>query len=571
MNLVKMPERQRLALRKKCLRSLYCFCVAVMGYDDIIDTLHGDFCRFLEKDDNRKQATMPRSYVKTWIGSIAFPIWASLLREEEDEFPVGASQDSKFWKLGPNMRVLIASYVISNAEKMIALIRKTYEANSAMQILFPEVIPYNFNKTRWSNQSACINRSENFTESTFEAAGIGGASTSRHYDLIIEDDLIYAKKDDFTDQELQPSQDDIDQAIGWHKLATSLLVPGKHTRIHNAGTRWARHDLVDYIWTHEKDYAVFARACVSMEEMATGKHWRECTPEWPECYDVEQLDVIARSQGPYMFSTQYLLLPMSPEELLFKREMLQMYISNKELPKTMRKFTTIDLAGWGMAKRSKDSRVVVLTCGWCDKNHMWLLHYDVGRFDPTQVIELMAKHWRMFKPEMIGIEAVYYQKAIHHFAHKAMEEGKIPWMTIRQLMPEGSESKEVRIRALEPIATNLALHCKPTHIEFIDEFCEYVPKSDSCKKDILDAAAYQIRIARPGEPMVEDSRRQRLSEPLKLWSMDEFIVWAQGRNNPKDRFGNPLPPTDPYNTGEEVDFDMLAGVTDPFYVEQDGV
>lgn len=553
-----MPEKQRSKLRKKCLRDLFSFCRAVMGYDDISPELHGDFCHFLEGPQKRKQTTMPRSFVKTWIGSIAYPIWATLKREEEDELPWGASFDDKFWQLGPNMRVLIASYVISNAEKMISLIRKTYEANTAMQILFPEVIPHNFNKVKWSNQSACINRDDNFTESTFEAAGIGGASTSRHYDLIIEDDLIYAKKDDLSDRELQPNQDDIDKAIGWHKLATSLLVPGQHTRMQNSGTRWAPKDLVKYIWDNEPSYARFMRGCVNLDELETGLHWKECTPEWPSAYNIEQLEIIAAAQGPYMFATQYLLKPTSPQQRLFQRVWLQEYTKESELPLTMRVFTTVDLAGWGKAKRSRMSRAVILTCGWDHNNHVWLLHYDVGRFDPSEVINIMAKHWSRFSPEQIGVEEVYYQKAIAHFARKAMERGDIPWMSIRAVKPEGGESKELRIRSIEPIASNLAVHCRPLHKEFIEEFCEYVPNNDSCTKDILDALAYQIRIARPGEVTAKTAPKNS----TVVNSVDDFLEWAWSRKTTKDSCGNPGVLVHPFSQNQEND--MLLDVTNPF-------
>ena len=563
MNLVRMSDKQRLLLRKKILRNLYPFCRAIMGFDDITEALHGKYCSFLEGPGSRKQATMPRSFVKTWIGSIAFPVWASLVREKEDEFPYDGAWNDKFWQLGPNMRILIASYVISNAEKMIGLIKKTYESNTAMQILFPEVIPQDFTKTKWSNESACINRGENFTESTFEAAGIGGAATSRHYDLIIEDDLIYAKKDDLSGGELQPGVEDIEKAIGWHKIATSLLVPGKHTRIHNVGTRWAKHDLVDYIWRNEPTYKRFIKGCVNLEELEQKGDWRECTPEWSESYDIEQLKIIADAQGPYMFATQYLLKPMAPEDMLFRREWLQFYNGNAELPKGIRKFTTVDLAGWGTTKRSRQSKAVILTCGWDSNNHVWLLHYDVGRFDPSEVIEIIAKHHRIFHPEIIGIEEVYYQKSLAHFARKMMEEGKIPRMRLRPLKPEGKESKDLRIRALEPIASNLALHIKPSHKEFIEEFCEYVPNNDVCRKDMLDALAYQIRIARPGAVIHTDEKKRLDGKKpiMPVTTIDEFLDNVWEKNNPKNIFGQSKVPVDPY--GEEVDW--LAGINDPFY------
>ena len=565
MDLVRMPEKQRLELRKRCLSSLYNFCVAVMGYDDIIDPLHGEYCRFLEIDDKRKQVTMPRGFVKTWIGSIAYPVWITLQRTEQDEYPEGVDPSDKFWQLGPNMRILIASYVISNAEKMIGLIRKTYENNAAMQMLFPEVIPHNFNKTKWSNQSARINRDTDYTESTFEAAGVGGASVSRHYDLIVEDDLIYAKKDDLGGKELQPDYEDINKAIGWHKLVSSLLVPGKHTRIHNTGTRWARHDLVDYIWTHEPSYKRFIKAVVSLDELESGIPWEECTPEWPDCFDKSQLKRIYDAQGPYMFATQYLLRPMSPEQMLFRPAWLQTYTKSSEVPTSIRIYTTVDLAEWGTSKRKRgDCNSVVLTCGWDHLNHCWILHYDAGRFDPSKVIEVMGKHWNLFSPEYIGIEEIYYQKSLAHFARKAMEDRKVPWMSIRGIKPEGNESKELRIRAIEPIASNLALHCKPTHREFITEFSEYVPNNDSCRKDILDALAYQIQIARPGVAVTIAKNRDR-NDFLPLGTMDEFLEKCWSGNNPKDRFGNPWPPDDPFNDGEIKELDVLSNVTDPYY------
>lgn len=546
-----------------------------MGYDDITQELHGEFCRFLEAPDNRKQACMPRSFVKTFISTIAYPVWISLPRAEADEFPEGVDPQDKFYRLGCNIRILIASYVISNAEKMISLIRKTYESNIAMQILFPEVIPDNFKKVRWSNESACINRSENYPESTFEAAGIGGSSTSRHYDLIIEDDLIYANKDDFSGKELQPNQEDIDKAIGWHKIATSLLVPGKHTHIHNTGTRWAKHDLVDYIWRNEPSYVIFRRACVKLsDDIISGKdkdtevNWENYESSWPEMYDMQQLKVIAQSQGPYMFATQYLLMPTSPEELLFKPMWLQWYEHITDTPSTMRVFTTVDLSEWDPAKNSSDCNSVVLTCGWCDKHHMWMLGYDYGRFSPSEIIFLMAKHWRLYSPEAIYPESIYYQKALAHFAREYMDFGKVPRMTIRELLPEGNKSKDIRIMSLEPLASSLAIHCRQDMKEWITEYTDYSPKNRLCKKDLLDAAAYQIQIARPGAPLPLMRDRKIVMPETVITTAEDLLrsIWTANRR--KDQFGNELPPDDPFSV-EQTPFEgsveeLINTIQDPY-------
>ena len=574
MDLASMTDEQIDVLRKKCLRSLFVFSFTVLGYDDIIEDVHGDLCRFLEGEGDRKQVTMPRSFVKTWLCSIAYPIWVTLPRQA-DELPPGADPDDKFWKLGPDMRILIASYVVTNAEKMIGLIRKAYESNTAMQILFPEVIPDNFKKTRWSNQSACINRPTDFTESTFEAAGIGGSATSRHYDLILEDDLIYAKKDDFSDKELQPSQEDIDKAIGWHKIAMSLLVPGKHTRMHNVGTRWAKHDLIDYIWRNEPDYKIFRRACIKLPEDvlsgevdASGIDWRDYDPSWPEAYDHDQLRKIYNAQGSYMFSTQYLLIPISPEELLFKKSWLQIYTSREDIPKTCRVFTTVDVSEWdtGASSRKRgDCKCAILTCGWDHLNHMWIIDYDYERLNPTEVIMAAARHWKMYNPEYVGFESVYYQKSLAHFARQFMEDGKVPWMSIQQLVPEGNKGKDLRIRGLEPLGSNRAIHCRADHIDWINEFSEYIPTSRFCKKDLLDAAAYQIQIARPGQVEHDKPMRNPGAEAVAMSVMnaDDLLRDLWDADKSIDVFGNPSTPSNPYKEETSVEH-MLSGVLNPF-------
>jgi len=541
----KLSEAARLELRRRCLSSLHAFCIAVMGYMDLTDDIHVEVCHMLEDPCTRKQITLPRGFLKTCISSIAYPIWISLPRKERLEFPNDECMNSRLYQLGPNIRVLIASNVVTNAQKILNNIKKIYERGKALQVLFPEVIPVNFDRVKWSDASACIERDMDFTESTFEAAGVGGSAVSRHYDIIIEDDLIYAKKDDLSGKELMPDQDDIDKAIGWHKLALSLFVPGPHTTLINVGTRWAKHDLVDYIRANEPEYKILdVKAEVQNEE-------GERVPRWPEMYPLKQLDRIKCAQGPYMYATQYLNLPMSPEDMLFKPEWLQYYDKRSEVPEESRIFTTVDLAGWGTSKRAHLSRAVVLTCAWCPSNHMWVLHYDVGRFNPTEVIEIMAKHWRLFAPEYIGVEEIYFQKALRHFAQQAMDKGEIPRMSIRGIKPEGHESKEIRIRGLEPLASNLAIHVKREHKDFIEEFLEYAPNNNSITKDILDAASYQVQIARPGIAKPVGGKGDR-NDFISVGTIDEFLESIWNKNKNVDLFNNPLPPKHIYEDSEHT-------------------
>jgi len=310
------------------------------------------------------------------------------------------------------------------------------------------------------------------------------------------------RKDDLSGKELQPDQDDIDKAIGWHKLAMSLLVPGAHTRIYNVGTRWGKHDLISYIRENEPDYKV-------LEFAITKDATLEGIPSWEAMYPREKIQQLRAAQGPYMFSTQYLNKPTAPEDHLFKSEWLQYYINSIQVPKESRIFTTVDLSLWDDSKskrKGSDCRGVVLTCAWDSHNHVWLLHYDVGRFDPSEMITLFYKHFNLFKPESINVESVYYQKALVHFARKEMEVKG--WLPIRELKVDTNVSKELKIRGLEPIASNLAIHCRQDHKDFIQEFEDYIPGTN-CPKDIIDTLAMQVGVARPGIATYETAQLMR--------------------------------------------------------------
>ena len=159
----------------------------------------------------------------------------------------------------------------------------------------------------------------------------------------------------------------------------------------------------------------------------------------------------------------------------------------------------------------------------------------------------MAKHWRLYNPEAIYPESVYYQKALAHFAREYMDFGKVPRMTIRELLPEGNRSKSIRIRSLEPLASSLALHCREDMKDFLTEYSDYSPKNRLCKKDLLDACAYQVQVARPGVPQVLG--RNRITQELKetvVCNTDDLLKSFWKVNERKDIFGNNLASDNPF-------------------------
>jgi hypothetical protein len=447
----------------------------------MVPHVHGELCTFIT--DSRygrfRQATVPRSHFKTWVCTIGKSIWLTL-PDEEGLFT------NIFPYKGENVRVLIASNVIDNAAKMINKIKREWESNTRLKAAFPELVPY-FNKTRWSDHCAEVKRTIAAQEGTYTAVGVGGSVISQHFDHIIEDDLIYAKKDDFTGDELMPNQEDIDNAIGWHKLAFSLLSDPQRGCIDNIGTRWAPHDLIDFIRNKEPHYSCFELASTH------GALWpidsdAQCL--WPERYNKVTLEQIRDSQAAKIFETQYLNRPRAGEDVTFNTSYLHRHTSFDEFPRGTY-ITVVDLASWKDGKHICNN---VVATGLRDtNNHIWIARVDAGKYTPTRVIELMTEHHLQFTSKVF-IEEVGYQVALRHFAKLAMEVPGAAVYSINQLPHDNRKgAKDLRIQSLEPIVANGMMHVLSSMKDFVQEMEDY---PYGAKRDMLDVVGYLARYAK---------------------------------------------------------------------------
>lgn len=480
---MKISRADHQLIRSTAMQNLYFFEKFILGYKDMVPHVHGALTQFLQGAWKRKQVTLPRGFLKTTTCTIGRALWLAVQN--------------------PDIRVLIASSVIENSRKMIGSIRHHVEANPRIHKFFPEIVPDNFNKTRWSDQCAAIRRPHEYPEGTWEAMGVGGSVISRHYDHIIEDDLIYPKKDDLTGTELMPDRDDIEKAIGWHRLAPSLLIhPGKGC-IDNVGTRWAPYDLINYIINKERGWRRFMI-----------KDYREDgSPSWPERFPAETLNDLLATQGPYMYNALYACEPMDPSARVFQKMWLKAYDT---LPFGLRYFTTVDLAEWDNVQSSRSKQKaynVILTCGVDWQRNFWIARYDRGRFTPTEVVERIAQHVKSYSVEKVGIEVVYYQKAILEEIKRYYRDTGTAF-NVSAYSRDPRLTKEARIRGIQPYAANGALHYREDMTEFLEEYVDY-PMSRTV--DILDALSDQFKIATFPDPL-------EVGVPSDQFDIEEIIA-----------------------------------------------
>lgn len=443
-------------IRSQCLESFAAFCVYFTDSEFYEPTLHNRVCNFLQDGGREKLLVLPRGFLKSTITSQLYALWRAIHNH--------------------SIRILIASNTAPNAQKMIAVIRGIFEKNSLFRSLFPDVVPININKIRWSDSCACVRRPKEFQEGTFEAVGIGSNVVSRHYNLIIEDDTIAPKKDEMTGSEVLPTKMDIEQAIGWHKLARPLLINPSSDELIVCGTRWSYFDLINHVGTKEHFHQL------NIPAIDNG------IPAYPTRFTIPTLDALHNSLGHYFYSALYLNAPVQSEYMVFKAEWLSDYFT--ELPANGFTIITVDPA---ISKSSGADYSVIMSCKHC-AGDIYVNQYKRERLSPMEIIDTTLEMHSEDNALTIRVEAEAYQEALVYGFKDAISTRNID-VNIEGVKTKG-RAKEERIRGLQPLFERGRIHLRANMSELENELLQFPYGQHD---DTLDALAWQLHSYIPAE------------------------------------------------------------------------
>lgn len=462
-------ERQMAELGR---RDLYFLSRGILGRgkaDAMTKVVHVPLCSFLQDNSTQnKLIALPRSFLKSTLACIKLPIWFALNN--------------------PNVRVLIACNIIENAMNHLRTIKHIFERNTLFRHLYPEIVP-DIRKVQWSDHAVTVRRTGGYGEATFTAAGVGTNVVGTHYDVVIMDDILTATKDDVTGEELAPSQLDIDRAIGWYKLAVSLFdTPSKGLSFY-IGTRWAIHDVIDYILVNDKSFIPYIQ---NVHTKGT-----KDTPVYPERFDRKALDQIKIRQGPYIYASQYLLEPLPIELMVFKPEWIHTY---QRVPQGGVRYTYIDPA---ISKSRRACKTAIITIECTHEHKIYVKEAVIKK--GMGVIELVDNIFRIHKvynPRSIVVEAVAYQEAIGQVV-KERQKRENCFFSIKDDKPTRGESKDERIQGLAPRFAAGQIFIQEYMGELRTELLEYQGVENSRYVDGIDALAGAVKISTfPSEPEV---------------------------------------------------------------------
>ena len=475
------------SLRKKVLGNFSYFAQLFLDPDYYDDVFHTGVCDFMQNSGSNKLIVLPRTFLKTTIAAAMYSLWR-------------ATKD-------PTIRILITSNTTPNAKKTLRTIRDIVENNQFYQLLFEEVIP-NFSKVRWSDECACLKRPIDHPEGTFEAAGIGSNIIRRHFNIIIEDDTVAPKKDELTGEEAMPSKDDIEKAVGFHKLTIPLLINEGDERI-VIGTRWASYDLINHV-IELKEADVYDKACYNDDGTPVYKRFSR-----------KRLDSIKIGMGTYMFSMLYLNRPLAKEFMSFNPDWYR-YYEEEELPEEGTTIVTVDPADPPTGKKSQDYSAIVSVKH--TKKGLYIRRYRRERVSGKRLIDDAFKVADADGAIKIRIETNRYAHLEAAFREAMAMQGK---HYIIEAVKAKTIAKEARIKdRLSPLFENGVVYMKRGMRELEEELTTFpYGKHD----DLIDALSWQITNYTPREFERAEMKRPPLPSGRMSFTLNDIRKSCRNR------------------------------------------
>lgn len=235
--------------RRLAERSLYVFAKAVLDLTRLTPTLHAPACDWLQRvPPYRKLLLLPRDTYKSSMVAKALPIHLLIQPRESNAYFPGRD--------GASTRILLANETATNAEHFLRWIEGRFESKAKLRALWPQCCWDNPRKQsrKWNEKEMVIPRADDYPEASIETIGVGGAITSRHYDVLCKDDLISL--------EAANSPLVMQTAIEWHKASRALMDDPDKSLEFMVGTRWSVADLYSDIIDTDPSVDVMVRSII---------------------------------------------------------------------------------------------------------------------------------------------------------------------------------------------------------------------------------------------------------------------------------------------------------------------
>lgn len=307
----------------------------------------------------------------------------------------------------PNKRIILVSYQKSVSINWSRRIRDLIENYS-------DILSIQLDKKHKKAYSFGLSNHEGGLYST----GIGGALTGLGADLLIIDDPI---KNDSEANSLTHR----DKVWEWF-ISTALTRLEPNGNLIVVMTRWHDDDLTGRIWRKFDNDDLKLWKQISLPAISTSSDQLNRSlgqALWPERFSLDELNKIRSRIGEHWFSALYQQNPIPSGSAIFKRAHFRYFLEKENyfqysdydgknlfiLRNNLTIMATCDLA---ISTKETADYTVVLVFYKSNDNDIFIYDIVRQRFDTSDHLSILKSINQKYKPLLIGIENVQYQKSL---------------------------------------------------------------------------------------------------------------------------------------------------------------
>jgi phage terminase large subunit-like protein len=294
-----------------------------------------------------------------------------------------------------NIRILIASKTTTNAQGFLKEIKAHFEKNDKLIEVFGPYYDPRLTKKWDEREIEVLPRTKYTKEANVTCVGVDGTVVSKHYDVIISDDLI-DESNSRTEHMRKKTQ-----TFFYNTLEPTLEAPdpevphrGEH---HKQGTRFHYDDLYGHLIKNElKDHHQIIRA---LNENGQSP--------WPERHSPEWFLEKLKKSGLIIFGAQYLCDTEAMKGKIFQYDDCQV-IESGEIPEDLKIFMGIDLA---IGEKEENDNFVIVIVGVDTNKNYYILDFYEGKIRFSKQTRKIKEYYKKWDPIRALIETNAYQEA----------------------------------------------------------------------------------------------------------------------------------------------------------------
>ena len=360
-------------------------CSEVLGY--IVKPFHKDMIDFQVAAGEHCLQLAPRGFGKSTILTVARTVY-EIVRN-------------------PNIRILFASNTQIQSEMFLREV-KALLASENVERIFGK---FQTNEKWDAREILVAPRTTTARESTVTCVGVGGPVASRHYDLLIGDDLV--------DEENARTEGQREKTKTWFYKVFMPCVLDENSRVYLHGTRYHPLDLYGYLI--ENEYKGHSQIIPAIAEDGS-------TP-WPERFSLEWLEEKRRQSGTAIFNSQYQNDTALMRGNIFRQEWFRYYNTEPDWSK-MQHFIGCDPAAtkrdalvsedrphgdWWTICVGASQSVYQNASGDIHVRELWR-----DRCTKDAYLKKLVELNKKYRPTAVGIEAVAAQEYLVQDAERLM-------------------------------------------------------------------------------------------------------------------------------------------------------